>query len=204
MEDILIIDGENFRHSIKQVLAIKNLEKELTIQDLSIEKLFDKVIGKNTPSKKLYYAAKIHKYNNIPEKSEEWVERQRTLKRKLEEEGFIFVKKGHLREQEIVRKGKKPTYAYHEKGVDVQIAVDIVSHAYEKTAKTIYLCSSDSDLQPAIHKAREQKLKIVYVGFENNPNKGLIASTNHNILIKDVDILECISRYSPWKTSKKL
>ena len=60
-----------------------------------------------------------------------------------------------------------------EKGVDVKIAVDMVSLSCDKKVKEIILCSSDSDLQPAIEEAEKRAVNCVYIGFEVNPNKGI-------------------------------
>lgn len=49
-----------------------------------------------------------------------------------------------------------------EKGVDVSIALDIVLGNY----KTVFLLSSDTDLIPAIKKAKEMGRRVIYVGSE--------------------------------------
>jgi len=49
---------------------------------------------------------------------------------------------------------------YHEKGVDVNIAVDILVGVYEDICDRIILVSSDTDLLPAISKAKE-KVKLL-------------------------------------------
>ena len=45
---------------------------------------------------------------------------------------------------------------YHEKGVDVNIAVDMLVATYENLCDRIILVSSDTDLLPAVKKAREK------------------------------------------------
>lgn len=57
---------------------------------------------------------------------------------------------------------KKESIVRIEKGVDVSIAVDIVLGNY----KTIFLLSSDTDLLPAIKKAKEIGRRVIYVGAE--------------------------------------
>lgn len=52
------------------------------------------------------------------------------------------------------------------------------------------LCSSDSDLQPAVAELRTRKIEIVYVGFETNPNKGLAYTTDRTILLRNPEIVE--------------
>src|SRR5207249_3346203 len=65
---------------------------------------------------------------------------------------------------------------FHEKGVDVQIAVDMLVAAYENQCDHIYLVSSDTDLIPAIHKAQEKGKTVVYVGFSHQVSRALVDS----------------------------
>ena len=79
---------------------------------------------------------------------------------------------------------------YHEKGVDVLIAVDLLIGAYENLYHIAILVSSDTDLIPAIKKVRSMKKKIEYIGFSHKPSYGLIANSDvRRLLIKD-EILE--------------
>ena len=56
---------------------------------------------------------------------------------------------------------------YHEKGVDVHIAVSVLVAAYENLADRIILVSSDTDLIPAIAKAQEKGKIVEYIGFSH-------------------------------------
>lgn len=78
--------------------------------------------------------------------------------------------------------------SYHEKGVDVQIAVDIVRGAIKNKYNKCYLISSDTDLLPAIKTAREEGKEIIYVGFENFISRALLNNCSSSILIKKKDI----------------
>ncbi len=85
---------------------------------------------------------------------------------------------GHLQsknQQFEVKKGylMKSDGSYHEKGVDVEIAVDLVTGAYEDLYDTAILISSDTDLLPAIKIARGKGKKVEYVGFSDRPSFGL-------------------------------
>ena len=97
--------------------------------------------------------------------------------------GFEFIIAGNVRAQKIDGK-----VVFREKGVDVKIAVDLVSLACDGKLDTAILCSSDSDLQPAIEEVRKRKVKVVYLGFETNPNKGLMYTTNKTILLRNLEI----------------
>jgi uncharacterized LabA/DUF88 family protein len=75
---------------------------------------------------------------------------------------------------------------YHEKGVDVLIAVDLLVGAYEDKYDTAILVSSDTDLLPAIEKVRSMKKKIEYIGFSHKPSYAMIANLDvRRLLIKE-------------------
>jgi uncharacterized LabA/DUF88 family protein len=84
----------------------------------------------------------------------------------------------------------KPILVFKEKGVDVKIAVDMVSLSCDKKVREIILASSDSDLQPAIKEVRDRKVNCVYLGFEAQPNKGISYSSNRTILIRNSELFE--------------
>ena len=85
---------------------------------------------------------------------------------------------------------KRGHMVFKEKGVDVRIAVDMVSKSCDREVKEIVLGSSDSDLQPAIKETRNRSVECVYLGFEAMPNKGLTYTTNRTILIRDSEVFE--------------
>ncbi len=70
------------------------------------------------------------------------------------------------------------TQGYHEKGVDMQIAVDILAGAYEDTYDAVLLVSSDTDLIPALERMRTKGKRVEYVGFSHKPSYGLITHSD--------------------------
>ena len=79
---------------------------------------------------------------------------------------------------------------FHEKGVDVQIAVDIVRGAIKNEYNTCYLISSDTDLLPAIQNAKDEGKKIIYVGFENFISRALSKNCSSYVTLKKDQILK--------------
>lgn len=77
---------------------------------------------------------------------------------------------------------------YHEKGVDVNIAIDILIATYEDLCDHIILVSSDTDLLPAIKKAKEKGKFIEYIGFSHKPSLALIANCNLSRLLAKEDL----------------
>ena len=112
------------------------------------------------------------------------------LKTHLEKQGFEVVLSGRVRGQMEDGGRGKQVLVFKEKGVDVKIAVDMVSLSCDKKVKEIILGSSDSDLQPAIKEVRDRRVGCVYLGFETQPNKGLSYTTNRTILIRNSEVVE--------------
>lgn len=82
---------------------------------------------------------------------------------------------------------------FHEKGVAVQIAVDMLVATYEKQRDKIILVSSDTDLAPAIKKVQEKGKVVEYVGFSNNASVAMVSFCKESRLLTKADILKFIS-----------
>ena len=87
------------------------------------------------------------------------------LKTHLQNQGFEVVLAGRVRGhiEKCIRGHKILTF--REKGVDVRIAVDMVTLACDKELKTAIIGSSDSDLQPAILELKKEELKEFILAF---------------------------------------
>src|SRR4030066_333253 len=72
---------------------------------------------------------------------------------------------------------------YHEKGVDVQIALDIALGAVKDTYDSVYVVSSDTDLIPAIKTAMKEGKKVVYVGFSNFISRAMKKNCSGTVII---------------------
>lgn len=186
---ILIIDGENFRYKVEEVLnAERKDSKSFDFAAIELDRLLKTVLHKYSFTEKRYYGAKIRFHKDTQRKSHELIVQQRRLKTNLEKRGFTFVLAGNVRAQEVVVNRHK-RIVFREKGVDVRIAVDLMSFACGKKIDTVVLCSSDSDLQPAIAELRKRHTKVIYLGFQMSPNKGLTYTSNETILFRNNEIL---------------
>jgi len=86
------------------------------------------------------------------------------------------------------------TDGYHEKGVDVRIAVDLLVGAYEDLWDTAIILSSDTDLLPAIFKAKQLGKNIEYVGFSHKPSLAMISHSTTPRLLTIDEILPFVKR----------
>ena len=195
-KSILIIDGENFLHKIRDIISKSDLDKGVSGYDLTranINNMLKIVSEKFSPKDKIYYSARLGFNHNTPEKSTALIEEQRSFKKNLEGQGFEYRYSGNVRSYpDIYPKTRKPGKRkpiFKEKGVDVGMAVDMVTWAFERRYQTIIMASSDSDMQPAVKKCRELGIDIVYLGFEFAPNGGLIQTTNKRMLLRDEEII---------------
>lgn len=188
-QTILFIDGENFIHKIKDILKKHPKGRNVDIALLDFNKIFKDPLQEYKITRKIFYVAKIHFHPETKEKSEKLIKTQRKLRNTLLNQKFEFLIAGNVRAQKVTVDGKSKLI-FREKGVDVKIAVDLVSMAADKLLKTAILCSSDSDLQPAIQEVRKRKVEVAYLGFEFKPNKGLTYTTNRTILFRNAEILK--------------
>lgn len=189
METILLIDGENFKGKLKALF--KSVKKDRIIwHEYNFKGLLDKVLEGVSIKRRVFYFARLKEHEGSKEKSKQLIEEQRFLKTHLERQGFEVILSGRVRGQMEEGPGGKMLLVFKEKGVDVRIAVDMVSMACEQKCKEIILGSSDSDLQPAVKEIRARSVNCIYLGFEAQPNKGLSYTTNRTILIRNSEVLE--------------
>lgn len=193
MSTILLIDGENLKGKIKVVCKEENKGRILW-HKYDFKGLFETVLNNSTIERKVFYFARIKEYAESKEKSKKLIEEQRLLKTHLEEQGFEVVMSGRVRGFMEEDANGKQVLVFKEKGVDVQIAVDMVTLACDKKADEIILVSSDSDLQPAIREVRNRDVKCAYVGFEAQPNKGIAYTTSRTILIRNSELFQFMNK----------
>lgn len=187
-KSIMFIDGENFLHKIEEVLEESKIDKsKIDLASIKMNKLFSESLKRFGITRKIFYVAKLHIYPETKKKSEELIKFQRKLRNNLINQDYEFVIAGNVRAQKV---GKK--VVFREKGVDVKIAVDLVSFSCNKELQTAILCSSDSDLQPAIAELKKRKIEVVYLGFETNPNKGLTYTADRTILLRNHEVLAAL------------
>lgn len=194
MSTILYIDGENIKHYLKKVIKNSGIaEDKLNLENYNYSGLFNQVLKNINIHEKRYYTAKIRFHPDYATKSKDLILKQRIQKTNLEKSGISVIIGGNVRPQDISINGKKKTI-FHEKGVDVKIAVDMVADVCDKKIKSAILCSSDSDLQPAVKEVKTRGIELIYLGFEISPNKGLSYTTNRTILIRNSEVLDIFNR----------
>ena len=140
---------------------------------------FAESLTKEKKAASTYYVGEIRQYPNN-KKSEILYANQQKLFTNLRNQD-VTIKMGYLLMSDGV---------FHEKGVDVQIAVDIVRGAIKNVYDTFFLISSDTDLLPAIQTAKDEGKKVIYVGFENYVSRALLKNCSSSIIVKKSQILQ--------------
>ncbi len=166
---LILIDGSNFYFKLKS-LGLSDLLK------FNFSNFGKKLIKEGSFVRGVYYIGKIR--TDGTERTEKLLANQQKLFEQLRKHGFKY-SLGYL-----LKSGGK----YHEKGVDVNIAVDMLEAAYEDSCDRIILVSSDTDLLPAVKKAREKGKIVEYVGFSIAPSLALIANCSEPTLLKKEDL----------------
>ena len=165
-------DGSNFYNKVKKILPTLHLTS-FDYEGLANE------IDKSKTTQVIYYVGEIKKYPGN-KKSETLYSSQQKLFTNLRKQN-LEIKLGYL----LMSDGK-----YYEKGVDVQIAVDIVRGAIKNEYDICYVISSDTDLLPAIQTAKEEGKKIIYVGFEHFISRALSRNCTSSIILKKNQLLK--------------
>jgi len=165
----VLIDGSNFYHRLKE-LGFKNL---LQFDFANFNKF---LTSKDKLVSCYYYVGQIRTEKNN-KKSYKLFKAQRKLFSYLEKQN-IKVYRGYILKSD----------GYHEKGVDVKIAIDILIGAYEDLYDKVILLSSDTDLLPSIDKAVSLGKTIQYIGFSHNPSHAMITHAKPAKLLTKEDI----------------
>src|SRR3989344_8046083 len=136
LRSIILIDGSNFYFKLKDL----KLHHRLEFDFLGFVK---QLAGKSKVVEAVYYIGAVR--TDGTEKTQKLFKSQRRL--------LDYLRRSRIRYSfgYLLKSGGR----FHEKGVDVNIAVDILVATYENLCDHIILISSDTDLSPAIHKARQ-------------------------------------------------
>ncbi|MEK6848211.1 MAG: NYN domain-containing protein [Nanoarchaeota archaeon] len=171
-KSLVQFDGSNFYNKVKKILP------QVHLTNFDYHGLA-KLLVKGDELHVVYYFGEIRQYEGN-KKSEMLYSNQQKLCTHLRNQN-IEIKLGSL----LMSDGK-----FHEKGVDVQIAVDIVRGSIKNEYDKFYLISSDTDLLPAIQTTKDENKEIIYVGFENFISRALQKNCSSYVILKKDQILK--------------
>lgn len=166
----ILIDGSNLYFKLKDL----KLHYLLDFDFSGFSKL---LIGEKVIANSVYYIGVVR--TDGTERTQKLFNDQRRL--------FAHLKKHHFKYSlgYLLKSDGK----FHEKGVDVNMAVDIVAGALKDQYDHFILVSSDTDLLPAIKVAKEAGKTIEYIGFSHQPSLAMVANCSESRLLKKEDLL---------------
>lgn len=170
----IYIDGSNFYHYCKNA-GIPSYPV------FDFEKFIRFLVGNRKLVGKSYYVGEI-RIKEKNGKSAKMMAEQMKL--------FSYLKKNDWK----INKGYllKSAGRYHEKGVDVKLALDIAMDAVNNIYDTAILISSDTDILPAVEQAQSRKKKVEYIGFGGVPSRAMMFKCSKTRLLKKKDLKNCL------------
>ena len=186
---IVFIDGSNWYHKLKTLLlAPQNVEPLRPPIDFDIRAFAESLVMPDTLIEIRYYIGKVRRIKGDV-KSEMLYGNQQRLLRFLQKQR-IHIGFGHLINY--------PDGSFHEKGVDILLAVEMIRCVLEKKCEVAYLVSSDTDLVPAVDECRRLGGEVAYVGSSlHGQSFGLTKVCNRTILLQAKDVLPFVPPKPP-------
>lgn len=190
------VDGSNFYHIVLKKLGVK--DTEFDYNSFAKYLIGNRILSENG---KRYYVGTVQAENNVPNEAfsrqqalftylhaNHWEIKHSPLRRRLEEividnriDAYEKIKTLGINTIKVMR--------LREKGIDVKLAVDLMTGAIDNKYDIAIVISSDTDLVPAIDWVVKREHKTIeYVGFsipdkynpenDTKPTNSLIAAAN--------------------------
>jgi uncharacterized LabA/DUF88 family protein len=175
MRGFVFIDGSNFYHKLKNLTAGRKQEFPLSSFDFRAFSTWLAAPGELAGVR--YYIGAVKRDGS--EKSQSLYTDQQWLIGRLQQQGVEIVL-GHLI--------RHPDRTFHEKGVDVRLAVEMIRLAREGRYDQAYLVSSDTDLVPAVEEVHSFGKRVQYVGTPKGQSYGLSKVADDVRLIRPEDV----------------
>ncbi len=183
---IVFVDGSNWYHKLRKLLNVNVLTAAAEIKppvDFDLLGFAKNMIAPDTLIEIRYYIGKVRRVKGDP-KSEAMYSNQQRLIGFLQKQN-VTIGFGHLINY--------PDGSFHEKGVDILLAVEMIRLTVEKKYDIAYLISSDTDLVPAVDECKRLGGEVVYVGSSlHGQSFGLTKVCNRTILLQSKDVLPYI------------
>jgi len=176
MRATVFIDGSNLYHRLKSLID----DKSMSLLDFDYRKFSEWLCKENKLQEIRYYVGVIKRQKNN-KKSEIMYANQQRLFRKLQQQNIEIIL-GHL----IQHQDK----TYHEKGVDVRLAIEMIKLARQNKYELAILVSSDTDLVPAVEEIKSMDKKVLYVCTAKRQSFGLSKIANDVLLLRKEDIIK--------------
>lgn len=177
---VVFIDGSNWYHKLRNLLGVKPPVR------FDVRSFAHELVSPDVLIDVRYYIGKVRRVRENTKSELLYANQQKLLH-------FLHYQKikigfGHLIPY--------PDGSFHEKGVDILLAVEMIRLAREQTYDVAYLICSDTDLVPAVDECRNLGREVIYVGSSiHGQSFGLTKACNRTILLQPKDV----QKYVPPK-----
>jgi len=178
----VFIDGNNFYFKLKELIS--KLNGRYSLLDFNFRKFAEWLIEPNKLKEIHYYLGVVSRRKD-DNKSEELYANQQKLFRKLQKQNIIITLGQLIRH---------PDKTYHEKGVDVRLAVEMIRFAREDKYDIAYLVSSDTDLVAAVEEVKSIGKTVQYVGIPKGQSFGLSKVADDVRLLRPEEIKQFLPK----------
>ena len=201
MKTVVYIDGQNFLYKVAERLVEANLiSDKQDITSIDIRGMLEPLFPRQDLEIRYYGVKRISHSKDFDEemsdKANHFSDSLRRLKNYLVKNKIKYVSKGSLKARQIepCKKCGYSNYRFQEKGVDVGLAIDLVSDAILNKTKRIALLSSDTDLLPALQIIKGRGVDITYISFVGQATVSLVKIANHHLSLKNLDVCDAYIR----------
>ena len=174
---MIFIDGSNLYHSLKNIFGRTGLD---------IGKFCQKLLGQRHLTRIYYYNA------NVGRKEEpERYRKQQEFFSSVNAVPYSELRLGRLVYTDW------PTVPPYEKGVDVQLATDMITHSYKNNFSTAILVAGDNDFVGAIQAVKDNGKHVEVALFGKKGGSWQLRGVADKIITINTRLLE-----SCWKEAK--
>lgn len=194
MRRIVLIDGENLTYGLRTLLADTQEQTDgsndkaprSALNGFAFRALIEDLLEDKIPSQVIWFGARLRKYDQNEQillKSSAAIALQSGFMNMLQKQHIQFVKVGYLRarEADACKECGHMEWNLIEKGVDVGLAVRMLSEADKATE--LVVISADTDLLPAFKMARKMGARVMHVGYEYKPIAALSMNADSTRII---------------------
>ena len=175
----IFIDGNYLRRVAKDFFEIENFDYAAFIQKVQ-DKLVD-VVGTTVKLLRVYYYdAPPYQFKDATPAEKRFYQKRQAFLERLNTLDYFEVKLGRVQYKGRDEHGRR---ILTQKGVDVQIAVDMIHLAKLQIVDILLLITGDSDLVPAIQLTKNEGVQVFLMCSPKQNRKAPSVST----LLKSVD-----------------
>ncbi|MDP3975389.1 MAG: NYN domain-containing protein [bacterium] len=174
---VVFIDGGNFYFRLRDLTS--TFEDRPSLLSFPFMRFCDWLVRPHQLVAVHYYIGALKRQRGNQKSEKMYADQQKLIATLREQKVSVIL--GHVIQH--------PDKSYHEKGVDVRIAVEMIRLAREDRYDVAYLVSSDTDLVPAVEEVRLLRKEVCYTGFSRSQSFGLTKASSDTRLIRSEEVL---------------